>query len=93
MHLCGQVHASQQGCSNLAKSYNSGVGVKQNYIKANELYKKACNGGHINACFGLASSYYKGEGVKQNYIKAIELYKKACNGGYMNGCYILGVLY
>lgn len=48
-----------KACRNLGVFYENGFGVKQDYKKANEFYKKACDGGHNTACF-----YYNAQGVK-----------------------------
>ena len=42
------------GCSNLGTSYFNGEGVKQDKIKAKELFGKACDGGIEDGCKGYA---------------------------------------
>ena len=74
------------GCNTLGILYAKGLGVKQNYTKAKNLYKKACNMGFAAGCSTLAFSYINGLGVKQNYTKAKKFYKKSCNMGYKIGC-------
>ncbi len=81
------------GCANLGYLYYKGEGVKQDYKKANDLYKTACDGGDMWGCYNLGVLYTKGEGVKQDHKKASDLYKTACDGGLMRGCNSLGVLY
>ena len=38
------------GCSNLGFMYGTGDGVRQNKIKAKELFSKACDGGDMSGC-------------------------------------------
>src|SRR5437868_3521793 len=56
--------------------YDMGLGVKKNYKKAMELYKKAIKKNNSDAMNNLAYMYEHELGVKRNYRKAIELYKK-----------------
>jgi uncharacterized protein len=67
--------------------------IKGNYIKANELYSKACDDSVMGGCFGLGLNYSAGHGVKQDYIRANELYLKACDIGNMHACYKLSKNY
>ncbi|WP_206442816.1 tetratricopeptide repeat protein [Aliarcobacter cryaerophilus] len=66
--------------------YDSGRGVKQDYIKAKELYEKAANQGNTKAQFNLGGMYYDGHGVRQNKKIAKEWFGKACDGGDQIGC-------
>lgn len=72
-----------------------GIGYveSQDYIKAKDLWLKACNGRNTKGCHNLGFLYYNGQGVEQDYAKAREYYTKACNGGSAIGCNNLGVLY
>lgn len=38
------------GCFMLGISFSNGSGVKQDYVKANELYQKACDLKSLDAC-------------------------------------------
>lgn len=71
------------GCYNLGGMYNN---IKQDYFKANELYKKSCDGGNADGCFSLGINYYKGKGIKQDTKKAKELFGKACDLSLQKGC-------
>ena len=80
----------------LARMYEDGRKITQNYAKAKELYEKAVELGNSNAMFNLALMYDMGQGIAQDYSKAKELYEKAtilgnsyalCNLAYM---YIYG---
>lgn len=65
----------------------------KDYVKAKDLWIKACDGENADGCFNLGVLYDDGHGVKQDYFKAKELYAKACNGGNAGGCSNLGALY
>ena len=59
---------------------------KNDFVKAKELYVKACDGGDNSACYNLGVMYDNGKGVKQDYFKAKELFGKACDLGDQGGC-------
>ena len=40
-----------------------------NFTKANELFKKACDGGYAQGCKNLGVSYYDGKGVVKDLSK------------------------
>ena len=82
-----------ESCSDIGFLYLQGEGVKQDYQKAAELFKKACDGSSRSDCFILANLYRDGKGVEQNYQKAAKLYQKSCNNGEMYSCNFLGKLY
>ena len=66
------------GCYNLGTMYDAGKGVRQDKVKAKELYGKACDGGHIEGCFNLGLMYNK----QKMYDKAIDAYRKAIKINY-----------
>ena len=74
------------GCNNLGVMYSKGIGVRQDYNKANELYRKACDMGNGGGCYNLGSSYAFGHGVQEDVVKALELFGRACNLGSQEGC-------
>ena len=74
------------GCYNLANKYYQGKGVEQDYSKAAELYKQACDGSFFKGCMILGALYTEGKGVEQDYSKAAELFIKACDGGETAAC-------
>lgn len=84
---CSNKNASS--CSDLAFKYYE----KQDYQKAAEFYKKACDDGFAGGCYNLGSLYDEGKGMKQDFSKAVEFYSKACDGVDVEGCYNLGILY
>ena len=73
-------------CYNLGVMYVEGQGVRQDYHKASELWKKACDMKHASACNNLGVIYGKGQGVKQNHSIAKQYYGKACDLGEQLGC-------
>lgn len=77
------------GCASLAGLYRTGLGVAQDYRRANELVERACNGGVSCACVDLAYSYRYGHGVSKDANRSQSLMTKACNEGCQAGCYEL----
>jgi TPR repeat protein len=61
----------------LGYAYQYGVGVKQDYRKAFEIYTSALKRGGCDVCENLAILYEEGDGVQQDYRKAAELYTNA----------------
>ena len=84
---CNKVGDMQSGsCHNLGLMYYEGQGVRQDYHKAAELYKKACDMKDAMACNNLGALYGEGLGVKQNLTIAKQYYGKACDLGDQIGC-------
>ena len=84
---CNKVSDAQSlSCYNLGVMYYNGEGVRQDYHKAAELYKKACDMKDAMACNNLGAIYGKGLGVKQNRSIAKQYYGKACDLGEQLGC-------
>ena len=54
----------------LGLSYNSGLGVPQNYTQSVRWYRKAAKQGYAKAQWAIGTSYAYGEGVPQNYAEA-----------------------
>jgi len=74
------------GCSNLGVGYENGVGVKQDYTKAAELYKKACEGGEATGCDNLGVLYQNGKGVPADKQLAKKYFAMACDMKLKDGC-------
>jgi len=70
-----------------------GKGVKQNYKRAFELYKKATEFNNIDAMNCLGYCYQKGFGTELNYEKAFECYKKSADLGNSSAICNLGKMY
>ncbi|MGX2984447.1 tetratricopeptide repeat protein [Helicobacter sp. 23-1048] len=84
---CNKVsYLQSQFCYNLGVMYYNGKGVRQDYHKARELYKKACDMKDAEACNNLGVLYGKGQGVRQNLSIAKQYYGKACDLGQQVGC-------
>ena len=84
---CEKVNAAQaENCHNLGVMYYEGRGVRQDYAKAAELYKKACDMKYGGACNNLGVLYNNGQGVRQNLSTAKQYLGKACDFGEQMGC-------
>lgn len=73
-------------CFALGIIYENGSGVRQDFKKAIEYYKKSCEAGDSKGCNNLGALYYKGQGVRQNQSTAKEYFGKACDLGEQTGC-------
>ena len=60
--------------------------MRQDYAKAAELLKKACDMKEAHACNNLGSLYDNGEGVRQDKSIAKQYFGKACDLGEQRGC-------
>ncbi|MGX3045276.1 tetratricopeptide repeat protein [Helicobacter sp. T3_23-1056] len=84
---CNKVSDLQaDSCYNLGLMYSDGKGVRQDYHKAHELWKKSCDMKLANACNNLGVLYTNGQGVKQNLSIAKQYFGKACDLGDQIGC-------
>ncbi|MGC9325298.1 MAG: tetratricopeptide repeat protein [Desulfomonilia bacterium] len=61
--------------------YETGQGVKQNYTKAAEWYRKAAEQGNPVAQQQLGTMYRNGKGVPQSYVLAYMWFDLACRQG------------
>ncbi len=78
----------------LAEMYFYGRGVKQDYLKAFDLYQfAAINGCNFNAWFRMGEMYEYGYGVEVNNQRAIKCYTKAANNGNVVAMSKLGLIY
>lgn len=78
----------------LAEMYFYGRGVKQDYLRAFDLYQFATiNGYNFNAWFRMGEMYEYGYGVEVDNQRAIECYIKAANGGNVVAMSKLGLIY
>ena len=66
--------------------YDSGRGVRQDYTKAVQWYRKAAEQGNVEAQHNLGAVYVNGQGVHQDHKIAKEWYKKACDNGLQQSC-------
>ncbi len=65
----------------LGQKYYTGIGVKQDYKKAFEHFKKCAENGNAQAQCNLAKMYEKGYGVKEDFEESIKWYKKSAEKG------------
>lgn len=77
----------------LGNMYDSGQGVKQNYVEAVKWYRAAANKGDANGRFMLGAMYDAGRGVKQSYAEALKWYRLAADQGNPLAQHRLGVMY
>ena len=61
----------------LGEMYFLGKGVKQDYQKAAEWYRKAAEQGRANSQYNLGFMYENGQGVKQDFQEAAKWYRLA----------------
>ena len=87
------IEIMQVACSNLAKRYYNGKGVRQDFAKALQYHKKACGLGNANSCAVVGAEYAFGENVKKDLKLAKGLLEKSCEMQSAGGCYGLGVMY
>ena len=78
---------------NLGVMYGNGRGVKQDYFKAVNWYRKAAEQGYAKAQFNLGNMYANGRGVKQDDVEAVKWFRKAAEQGAANAQAILGFSY
>lgn len=77
---------SQMNCLLVGLLYEEGKGVRQDYAKAVEYYKKGCDLGYALPCKRLADLYMVGKGVPRNRSSAKRLFGKACDLGEQEAC-------
>ena len=89
--MINEIH--KEALNNLGYCYEKGFGVTQNYAKAEELYRKSANLGHVTAQNNLGNFYYYGKGVSQDYYEAKKWYLKAAEQGDAYAQYSVGWLF
>lgn len=73
----------------LAKLYDQGYQIKQDYQKAFYWYKKSAESGNNKAMYNLASMYANGDGVEESYEKAEFWLEESANHGNKNAIELL----
>lgn len=76
-----------------AVSYEFGIGVDADFLKAIEIYEIAASRGHPQSNLKLGMCYFHGYGVTQNINKAIKNFRKAGESGCALSCFTLGWIY
>lgn len=79
--------------SHLGYLYYVGEGVKQDYSKAVEWYRKAAVQGDKDAQYNLAVAYAFGEGIQQDLKEASLWYRRSAEQGHVISQYSLGLSY
>jgi hypothetical protein len=77
----------------LAKSYLSGIGVRQNDAEALKWLRKAADQGEAVAQTMVGLMYFKGTSVTQDYAEALKWLRKAADQGEAKAQLKLGSLY
>jgi TPR repeat protein/uncharacterized protein len=77
----------------LAKLYETGRGVVQNYSEAVRLFQSAAGQQFVDAYIALGNLYEGGLGVPSDYVQAFKWYAKAAEVGKVEGQFKLGVYY
>lgn len=76
----------------LARKYDRGDGVRQDLLRAAQLYRSAAEEGHTDAQYNLGVMYFRGEGVSQDRLQAAEWYRLAAEKGHDDAQFNLGLL-
>ena len=87
------IETMQISCSNLAKHYRNGWGVRQDFTKALQYFKKACGLGEADSCALVGSEYLLGKNIKKDLKQAKSYYEKSCEMQSAFGCFGLGAMY
>ena len=76
------------GCNWVGYMYYNGIGVVQNYQKAEKYYSKAIDGKEYDnsSLLNLGKMYRDGKGVVKDINKAIKMFSKACQQDNKEGC-------
>src|SRR5258708_27877635 len=85
--------AKYASCNSLGLMYEEGDGAEKDAKRAEELYRRACDGGHANGCTNLGVLYQNGVGVSKDTRRAAKLYQGACDRGSFTACSNLGAMY
>jgi len=76
-----------------AVSYEFGIGVDADFLKAIAIYDVLALRGHPQSNLKLGMCYFHGHGVTQNINKAIKYFRKAGESGCALSCFTLGWIY
>jgi uncharacterized protein len=78
----------------LGDLYARGLGVRQDFARAAELYRAAANfGQHMHAQYLLGDLYFHGRGVAHDYGQAIEWFRRAAFRGHAGAQSVMGSIY
>lgn len=68
-------------------------GIRQDFVKAIDLFEKARSKGNLDATWWIGMAYDAGKGVEKNEAKAVALYRQAADGGFARAQVSLGRAY
>ncbi|WP_158652268.1 tetratricopeptide repeat protein [Helicobacter bizzozeronii] len=77
----------------LGVMYKNGQGVRKDYRRALEYFKKAIDAGLVGVYNNIGMMYLKGQGMKQDYAKALKYFKIAARVGVAGAYNNLGLVY
>lgn len=77
----------------LARCYENGRGVVQDFAAGRKWYEKSARQGNADAQHALATCYAYGMQVPQDYDEAIKWYRKAAEQGHCEAEYAMGMSY
>lgn len=77
----------------LAWKYFNGIGLKQDRVKAIQIYEKLADEGSAEAQYNLGYFYESGEGVPENHAKSVSYFRRAADQGDVNAQYSLAHAY
>lgn len=77
---------------NLGRMYkNKACGVRQDFVKACEYFRKGTEVGSVPCIYSLGFMHYKGLGCKQDYYLAAQMFKTAAESEYTPAEYFYGL--
>jgi len=76
----------------LGRVYREGIGVTQDYLKAEKFFRQAAAQGHSRGCYDLGGLYLGGLGVKKNAKEAHKWWSQAANQGLAVAQLDMGIL-
>jgi hypothetical protein len=82
-----------ESCFLLGSLYHAGNGVRQDYSRAFELFRRSCAVGWFRGCGGLGECYRAGQGTAVDNAQAIENFDKACRSGIAASCFAAAQMY
>jgi tetratricopeptide (TPR) repeat protein len=77
----------------LGVMYESGHGVRQDFVEAAKWYRKAADQGEARAQYNLACLYGQGQGVALDHAESVKWYRRAAEQGNPYAQNNLGVMY
>jgi len=80
-------------CELLAPKYLLGKGVKQDKLKAAEIFHEACIDGSHMACYRSGYLTLSKKGILKNHPKEAEFYELRCNAKHGGACFMLSRFY